>query len=108
MAVSIHGFRLIFHCAFCFSLRFTSVTCCPFLFFFFQAEDGIRDIGVTGVQTCALPICFTWERIILPTTSNAQLERCEAIDSCVPHECLTHQQYSTTMCWGRSHAGRLS
>ena len=28
-----------------------------FLFFFFQAEDGIRDIGVTGVQTCALPIC---------------------------------------------------
>src|SRR3712207_8176751 len=27
-------------------------------FFFFQAEDGIRDIGVTGVQTCALPIFF--------------------------------------------------
>ena len=27
-----------------------------FFFFFFQAEDGIRDIGVTGVQTCALPI----------------------------------------------------
>ena len=24
--------------------------------FFFRAEDGIRDIGVTGVQTCALPI----------------------------------------------------
>ena len=28
-------------------------------FFFFQAEDGIRDIGVTGVQTCALPIYNT-------------------------------------------------
>src|SRR5438132_202277 len=27
------------------------------LFFFFQAEDGIRDHCVTGVQTCALPIC---------------------------------------------------
>src|SRR6266576_1960644 len=27
-----------------------------FLFFFFQAEDGIRDLYVTGVQTCALPI----------------------------------------------------
>src|SRR5437762_6476699 len=27
------------------------------LFFFFQAEDGIRDTSVTGVQTCALPIC---------------------------------------------------
>src|SRR4051794_41233554 len=26
-------------------------------FFFFQAEDGIRDGRVTGVQTCALPIC---------------------------------------------------
>src|SRR6266478_8165574 len=27
-------------------------------FFFFQAEDGIRDLTVTGVQTCALPICW--------------------------------------------------
>src|SRR5256885_7359597 len=27
-----------------------------YLFFFFQAEDGIRDYKVTGVQTCALPI----------------------------------------------------
>src|SRR5690606_39774420 len=27
-----------------------------FVFFFFQAEDGIRDFHVTGVQTCALPI----------------------------------------------------
>src|SRR6266699_5049199 len=28
-----------------------------FVFFVFQAEDGIRDADVTGVQTCALPIC---------------------------------------------------
>src|SRR5256885_17071547 len=28
------------------------------VFFFFQAEDGIRDYKVTGVQTCALPILF--------------------------------------------------
>src|SRR2546422_4610094 len=28
-------------------------------FFFFQAEDGIRDVAVTGVQTCALPISIT-------------------------------------------------
>src|SRR6266498_304214 len=28
--------------------------------FFFQAEDGIRDADVTGVQTCALPICTTF------------------------------------------------
>src|SRR5207249_8140658 len=29
-------------------------------FFFFQAEDGIRDRNVTGVQTCALPILNSW------------------------------------------------
>src|SRR5256884_1224243 len=29
-----------------------------FFFFFFQAEDGIRDVAVTGVQTCALPIYY--------------------------------------------------
>src|SRR3712207_7617122 len=34
-----------------------------FIFFFFQAEDGIRDIGVTGVQTCALPIWELSEKI---------------------------------------------
>src|SRR4030043_414198 len=34
-----------------------------FCFFFFQAEDGIRDVAVTGVQTCALPI---WERRHFP------------------------------------------
>src|SRR5262249_59562738 len=33
------------------------VLVCVCLFFFFQAEDGIRDWSVTGVQTCALPIC---------------------------------------------------
>src|SRR5438034_8179917 len=33
-----------------------SVHVTTFLFFFFQAEDGIRDHCVTGVQTCALPI----------------------------------------------------
>ena len=35
--------------------------CIFFLFFFFQAEDGIRDHCVTGVQTCALPIFHEWE-----------------------------------------------
>src|SRR2546422_2186765 len=34
---------------------FTTLRCFSF-FFFFQAEDGIRDVAVTGVQTCALPI----------------------------------------------------
>src|SRR5437764_2957642 len=35
---------------------FPSFHCVSFDFFFFQAEDGIRDTSVTGVQTCALPI----------------------------------------------------
>src|SRR3989440_5718272 len=35
------------------------IVCSVFCFFFFQAEDGIRDLIVTGVQTCALPICTT-------------------------------------------------
>ena len=35
-----------------------------FLFFFFQAEDGIRDRLVTGVQTCALPISLTMFNLV--------------------------------------------
>src|SRR5256885_8120448 len=38
-----------------------------FFFFFFQAEDGIRDYKVTGVQTCALPISY------IPATSNSRV-----------------------------------
>src|SRR5690606_39288700 len=34
-------------------------------FFFFQAEDGIRDFHVTGVQTCALPICEGVQQALL-------------------------------------------
>ena len=33
--------------------------------FFFQAEDGIRDVAVTGVQTCALPICGDDDGVIV-------------------------------------------
>src|SRR5215203_7348974 len=40
-----------------------------FFFFFFQAEDGIRDIGVTGVQTCALPISGCAHGGVGPTTA---------------------------------------
>src|SRR5690554_2295342 len=34
--------------------------------FFFQAEDGIRDADVTGVQTCALPISLSFVGLIAP------------------------------------------
>src|ERR1039457_2983208 len=39
------------------------------LFFFFQAEDGIRDYKVTGVQTCALPICLITFTVPLAKTN---------------------------------------
>src|SRR5688500_20206705 len=40
---------------------YVSVWCLLLAFFFFQAEDGIRDYKVTGVQTCALPISERWK-----------------------------------------------
>src|SRR5437868_12967624 len=36
-----------------------------FFFFFFQAEDGIRDRNVTGVQTCALPISVQVDKMAI-------------------------------------------
>src|SRR5207237_5530548 len=47
---------------------FIYISDCLFLFFFFQAEDGIRDSSVTGVQTCALPISRTGNRAQLPSS----------------------------------------
>src|SRR2546422_1039771 len=42
-------------------------------FFFFQAEDGIRDVAVTGVQTCALPICLPEVQLgVLPAAGGCQ------------------------------------
>src|SRR5256885_9441446 len=53
------------------------------VFFFFQAEDGIRDYKVTGVQTCALPILFSRE----PTWSWGH-------DGQVFHESIVMQAYA--------------
>src|SRR5256886_3932011 len=46
--------------------------------FFFQAEDGIRDLTVTGVQTCALPICFSLRCFVpeaIPPTERTRVVR---------------------------------
>src|SRR2546430_226014 len=46
--------------------------------FFFQAEDGIRDLTVTGVQTCALPIYCTTYSAGFPHVSEEAQPRCGA------------------------------
>src|SRR5256885_5610522 len=43
---------------------FQTLVLCLLFFFFFQAEDGIRDYKVTGVQTCALPISLTHANVL--------------------------------------------
>src|SRR2546430_10355850 len=57
---------------------FLSISLCRllcYIFFFFQAEDGIRDLTVTGVQTCALPIlrclsCYGEHGFVTPQTDS--------------------------------------
>src|SRR5215216_7802555 len=50
---------IMYLCFFFFFFFFFFIFVCFVFFFFFQAEDGIRDDLVTGVQTCALPILTT-------------------------------------------------
>src|SRR5207245_6679197 len=62
------------------------------LFFFFQAEDGIRDATVTGVQTCALPI------------SKLDCEEALRLEPKDPHaiklgELLKKKQVGSGVCW---------
>src|SRR5215813_14510330 len=47
-----------------------------FQLFFFQAEDGIRDADVTEVQTCALPICASWQRSTRSGSRRSRRWRC--------------------------------
>src|SRR2546425_9300370 len=47
------------------ALAFCGIVVLVMFFFFFQAEDGIRDKLVTGVQTCALPIYFVGDALVV-------------------------------------------
>src|SRR5256885_13025941 len=67
------------------------------MFFFFQAEDGIRDYKVTGVQTCALPIYLARHRLMLVSTVYAMQSRClpfSAVNSFLTGRCS-----ATRMTW---------
>src|SRR6266496_3623255 len=74
---------------FVFVLRYLQIYF-QFFFFFFQAEDGIRDLYVTGVQTCALPIS---SGPLLPSRSTADMasRRLLSQDSACSPTSRTHQ-----------------
>src|SRR5205807_5176374 len=85
--------------------------CLIIFFFFFQAEDGIRDYKVTGVQTCALPISSpagparsqrSWAR--KESDNRLQRVRCAARRDCrfVPLSGPSRQNASTVRQIGRA------
>src|SRR5256885_5429532 len=55
--------------------KFDLLVECNLQFFFFQAEDGIRDYKVTGVQTCALPISWLWSNVLVVTLATPRFAR---------------------------------
>src|SRR2546422_7751990 len=80
---------------------------CKCFFFFFQAEDGIRDVAVTGVQTCALPIWGRIDLLLIDSTpidcarSRETVKRSALADAADYGWCASHSRYF----WGfRLHA----
>src|SRR5699024_11565389 len=71
-----------------------------FLYFFFQAEDGIRDRNVTGVQTCALPIFISFALEQDPTLKQDAnfLQLCQdyGVDS-LQYAIEDNEQYQTDL-----------
>src|SRR2546429_157339 len=70
--------------------------------FFFQAEDGIRDVAVTGVQTCALPISVALAALLETLAERAEFQAAEAADE----RYRLAEQFPTTMQAGWLIAGR--
>src|SRR5256885_7527347 len=60
------------------------------LFFFFQAEDGIRDYKVTGVQTCALPIYP--EKVLMDSVRSGHF-----LQNCGPDDGMSLHDFSLTV-----------
>src|SRR5579883_1637831 len=82
-----------------------------FFFFFFQAEDGIRDFHVTGVQTCALPI---WRRARRCWSAVADAARCRRSSSMVRTWAATTTSLAPSAtarwrsCWSPHRSGRAA
>src|SRR5690554_7086560 len=95
---SLFFFCVCFFFFFVFFFFFFFCFCFFFFFFFFQAEDGIRDADVTGVQTCALPICLTFIDIkVYLVHCNKLLATFAKVDT----EILYFQDFFTS--WQRYH-----
>src|SRR5215211_3313098 len=60
------------------------------VFFFFQAEDGIRDHCVTGVQTCALPILTSGREIVVTRAIDAAEQRTSPVSRAELTGCPWH------------------
>src|SRR5256885_11964728 len=81
--------------------------------FFFQAEDGIRDYKVTGVQTCALPICVFCDVSgqwsiggVLGAQASGLLLMTSTPEACVPRPTTLLAPYAARLI-KRSRASRL-
>src|SRR2546427_13228440 len=79
-----------------------------FFFFFFQAEDGIRDLTVTGVQTCALPICGRGAAAALPTRAARRLLAGRAHHGALPARVALRAGVAGARDMGRPAGARLA
>src|SRR3989449_6398184 len=70
------------------------------VFFFFQAEDGIRDVAVTGVQTCALPISGSGQVLVKIEAAGVNF-----IDI---YQCTGHYKVPLPVTLGQEAAGAVS
>src|SRR5690348_17717966 len=80
-------------------LLFVGILLYFLFFFFFQAEDGIRDGRVTGVQTCALPICPSapTRRATAPSTSRPPASTPRPARRRRPRTAMTRSRPSRTL-----------
>src|SRR5207249_7626794 len=81
--------------------------CVLFFYFFFQAEDGIRDRNVTGVQTCALPILrlqryVLWQRSLKPKEGASTIH----VDEVALKVAAFYEQLRTIVDWKEEHLMR--
>src|SRR2546430_10004202 len=74
--------------------------------FFFQAEDGIRDLTVTGVQTCALPISYPLR--VIGRNSIAAYVMAHLFDDFVVKSFQTHFGRDLFKYWGTAYETLLS